>query len=33
LGLEVHLITEVYVVHKPGYAENIGSEIANIDGV
>lgn len=33
LGLTMLVITEVYVVHEPGYAENIGEELAEIDGV
>jgi len=33
LGLEMLVLTEVYVVHEPGYAEDIGERLAEIDGV
>lgn len=33
LGLNMLMITEVMVTHEPGYAEDIGSDLCNIDGV
>ena len=33
LGLEMVAITEVSVVHDPGYSEHVGADLADIDGV
>ncbi|GAB3310717.1 Lrp/AsnC family transcriptional regulator [Haloplanus rallus] len=33
LGLNMVAITEVSVVHEPGYSEHVGTDLADIDGV
>jgi DNA-binding Lrp family transcriptional regulator len=33
LGLSMVAITEVSVVHEPGYSEHVGTDVADIDGV
>lgn len=33
LGLNMSMITEVMVMHEPGYAEDIGTQLCDIDGV
>jgi len=33
LGLSMIAITEVSVVHEPGYSEHVGTDLADIDGV